>query len=333
MKVLDSGETFYQWFADQFNRSGATRAAFVPFQPLPPDAPVYSAPVNGAVGVPLSVTLRWQGGYWAHKYDIYFGTTPTPPRIATDVVVGGVANNVVETYTRQNLVTRHHVLLARRRQDDGERTASGSTWSFTTAASSGGTATDVVMYAGRAPTLAGTWQVVSDSTAAGGSRMYQPDKGAAKVASPSASPANYFDLAFNAQAGVPYHIWIRGRAQNDSTNNDSVWLQFTNTVDESGTRRVAHRLDERHLRQHRGVLRVRCSGLGLARQRMGHWCTRHSNLLRHYWSAACPGAAAGGRDLARSDCPLALDVSEHRTGILEERCHHSSGSRRGRAEP
>ena len=115
------------------------------------------------------------------------------------------------------------------------RTASGPTWSFTTAASSGGTPTDVVMYAGRAPTRAGTWQVVRDSTAAGGSRMYQPDNGAAKVASPSASPANYFEIAFNAQGGIPYHIWIRGRAQNDSTNNDSVWLQFTNTVDESGT--------------------------------------------------------------------------------------------------
>ena len=43
-KVLDSGETFYQWFADQFNRKWSNTTAFVPFQPLPPDAPVYSAP-------------------------------------------------------------------------------------------------------------------------------------------------------------------------------------------------------------------------------------------------------------------------------------------------
>ena len=74
----------------------------------------------------------------------------------------------------------------------------------------------MVLYAGRAPTVAGTWQVVSDATAAGGSRMYQPDKGAAKVASPSSSPANYFEIAFNVQAGMPYALWIRGKAQNDS---------------------------------------------------------------------------------------------------------------------
>ena len=60
-------------------RKWSNTSGFVPFQPLPPDAPAYSTPVNGAAGVPLSATLRWQGGYWAHKYDIYFGTTPTPP--------------------------------------------------------------------------------------------------------------------------------------------------------------------------------------------------------------------------------------------------------------
>ena len=38
--------------------------------------------------VPLSVTLRWEGGYWAHKYDIYFGTSPTPPLAVSDVMVG-----------------------------------------------------------------------------------------------------------------------------------------------------------------------------------------------------------------------------------------------------
>ena len=133
-KVVDSGDplqprkTFYEWFADQFNRKWSNTSAFVPFQPLPPDAPAYSAPVNGAAGVPVSATLRWQGGYWAHKYDIYFGTSPTPPRIAADcmtketkeggvaacAITGGVANNAIETYTRQESRPRHHVLLARR---------------------------------------------------------------------------------------------------------------------------------------------------------------------------------------------------------------------------
>jgi len=234
-KVLDSGETFYEWFEDQFNRKWNNTSAFVPFQPLPPNAPAYSAPVNGTAGVPLTATLRWEGGYWAHKYDIYFGTTSTPPLIATDVKTGAPGPNVAETYSIPDLLpgTTYYWRVVGKTMAD--RTASGQTWSFQTAATGGGSATNVVMYAGRAPTVAGTWQVVSDATAAGGSRMYQPDMGAAKVASPSSSPANYFEIAFNVQAGVPYALWIRGKAQNDSYNNDSVWVQFSNSVDGSGT--------------------------------------------------------------------------------------------------
>ena len=46
-KVVASGKTFYQWFADQFNGKWNNTVAFAPFQPIPPNAPVYSAPVNG----------------------------------------------------------------------------------------------------------------------------------------------------------------------------------------------------------------------------------------------------------------------------------------------
>jgi hypothetical protein len=196
---------------------------------------VYSAPANGAFGVPLTATLRWEGGPWAHKYDIYFGTSSNPPLVDANVMVGGAASGIGETYTvKQSLAPGTTYYWRVVGKTIANRTATGATWSFTTPTGGGSAASDVVMYAGRAPTRAGTWQVVSDSTAAGGSRMYQPDNGASKVASPSASPVNYFEIAFNAQAGIPYHIWIRGRAQNDSINNDSIWLQFTNTVDESG---------------------------------------------------------------------------------------------------
>jgi hypothetical protein len=34
------------------------------------------------------VTLRWYAGPWGQKYDIYFGTSSTPPRIATNVALG-----------------------------------------------------------------------------------------------------------------------------------------------------------------------------------------------------------------------------------------------------
>jgi hypothetical protein len=45
---------------------------------------------------------------------------------------------------------------------------------------------------------------------------------------------NYFDLSFNAVAGVPYRIWLRSRAQNDYYGNDSVFLQFSGSVDAGG---------------------------------------------------------------------------------------------------
>jgi hypothetical protein len=75
----------FSWFVTYFNRRwnnsnpvGAKETGA--FVPLPPGIPVYQTPANGATGVPTSGTrLVWDGGAWAHVYDIYFGTTPTPP--------------------------------------------------------------------------------------------------------------------------------------------------------------------------------------------------------------------------------------------------------------
>lgn len=100
-------------------------------------------------------------------------------------------------------------------------------------ATSGGSTTDVVLYARDAVTVAGNWQFVADQTAAAGTRIWEPDAGVPKLAGASASPANYFDLTFDAQAGVPYHLWLRMRADNDSFQNDSVFVQFSDSVDAS----------------------------------------------------------------------------------------------------
>src|SRR6185295_9032239 len=47
--------------------------------PLPPTQPSYVAPANAAIAQPTTLKLQWEGGPWAHKYDIYFGTDPNPP--------------------------------------------------------------------------------------------------------------------------------------------------------------------------------------------------------------------------------------------------------------
>jgi hypothetical protein len=117
---------------------------------------------------------------------------------------------------------------------------------------------DVVLWAAEAP-LASNWTVTPDASAAGGNRLQNPNKGAAKVVTALASPGDYFETTFTANAGVPYHIWIRGKALSNSTSNDSVHVQFDGSLDQSGqaayrigtTRSIEYVLEE-------------CSGCGLS---------------------------------------------------------------------
>ena len=96
-------------------------------------------------------------------------------------------------------------------------------------------ATDIILRAADAPTIRGAWTIVADASAAGGSRLANPDVGAPKPGSPAAAPSSYFELSFEADAGTPYHLWIRGRASEDRYENDSVWAQFSDTVASDGT--------------------------------------------------------------------------------------------------
>ena len=50
-----------------------------------------------------------------------------------------------------------------------------------------------------------------------------------------ANPANYFELTFNALAGIGYHFWLRGKADKDSWANNSVFVQFSASVNAAGT--------------------------------------------------------------------------------------------------
>jgi len=76
--------------------------------------------------------------------------------------------------------------------------------------------------------------VEPDSSAAGGFLIRNPNLGAAKILTPRASPTDYFELTFSANANVPYHFWFRGRAQNNHYSNDSMYVQFSDSVDENG---------------------------------------------------------------------------------------------------
>src|SRR5687767_8586324 len=90
---------------------------------------------------------------------------------------------------------------------------------------------DIVLRPGGGATVFGGWMVVSDSTAAGGSALRHPNAGAAKLTQALAQPVNYFQQTFTAEAGVPYRLWLRGRAQSNYWGNDSVFVQFDTSVE------------------------------------------------------------------------------------------------------
>jgi phosphatidylserine/phosphatidylglycerophosphate/cardiolipin synthase-like enzyme len=94
---------FVDWFTEQFLRkwdntrvdgTAVTPAQYINYTPGWPETPVNVSPANVALGVASSVTLRWEGGWWAHKYDIYFGTTNPPPLIAQNFMPGSATAGV-----------------------------------------------------------------------------------------------------------------------------------------------------------------------------------------------------------------------------------------------
>lgn len=93
---------------------------------------------------------------------------------------------------------------------------------------------EVVLYAKEANVKAGRWAVTSDSKAAGGARLRNANRGAQKLKKPLSDPDDYFEMSFYAEAGKPYRLWLRGVAEDDYQKNDSVFVQFSDSVDKSG---------------------------------------------------------------------------------------------------
>jgi Bacterial Ig domain len=125
-----------------------------------------------------------------------------------------------------------HTLEARAFDPSGNTASSGV---LTVTVSNPATlSNDVVLYAAEAPVRVGSWAVVTDATAAGGQRIYQPNAGVAKITTPSATPAHYFEMTFNAEAGIGYRLWLRGKADNNDWANDSVFAQFSGSTTQAG---------------------------------------------------------------------------------------------------
>ena len=228
----------YQMFSDQFERKWSNLTGHTetkPFVPKPPDPPVYVQPANAATGQALTVTLTWYAGVWAHKYDIYFGTTADPPLLEGGVELGPSTSRsdyVSYSVTGLSEGTTYYWKVVSKTMANVER--SGAIWNFRTIglAPNAGTG-DVVLYAARAATRTGRWSVIADPTAAGGSRIATTDAGVKLAA--QASPSDYFEMTFTAESGVPYHLWVRGKAQSNQWSNDSASVQFNDSMTSSGT--------------------------------------------------------------------------------------------------
>ncbi len=95
--------------------------------------------------------------------------------------------------------------------------------------------------------LHGAWTLVGDPLSEGGMKLAvwrdaRPDDGRDGPdpldahSRPLGSPSDYFDIAFNARAGVPYRVWVHMKSADGRTG--SVWLQFSDAA-VSGARAYA----------------------------------------------------------------------------------------------
>jgi phosphatidylserine/phosphatidylglycerophosphate/cardiolipin synthase-like enzyme/regulation of enolase protein 1 (concanavalin A-like superfamily) len=130
----------FDWLVNQFDRKWTNGSGFAesqPFTPLPPDIPTYNTPANGATGIATTgVSLKWNAGYWGQLYDIYLGTSPNPPLLATDQKLGPSQSSTdYRSYALPTLLpgTTYYWKIVSKTM--AYLTATGPVWSFTTAGS------------------------------------------------------------------------------------------------------------------------------------------------------------------------------------------------------
>lgn len=136
-------------------------------------------------------------------------------------------------------------------------------------------ATEIIIRASNVTTLRGNWHLADDATAAGGQYLASNDNGWSNTSAASAAPADYFEASFSAPAGS-YHVWLRLRATSNNKYNESVWVQYSDAVNASGS--AAYRIGTAS-----GLLvnLERCSGCGVSGwgwQDGAYWLSQASTI-------------------------------------------------------
>ena len=146
---------FFQWFVDQFNRKWNSATEFDSFVPQAPTVPVNLAPAHGSTAG-LAVLLKWEGGPWAAKYDVYFGRNGSSnlPLVASDVITGTLGPGGAETYFVSGLQNGVGYCWRVVGKTMANQTADGPTWCFTASST----------VASATPTAAGPMELLLDSS-------------------------------------------------------------------------------------------------------------------------------------------------------------------------
>jgi phosphatidylserine/phosphatidylglycerophosphate/cardiolipin synthase-like enzyme len=136
--MFTSQQWIYDWLEAQFERKWTNSTGYQetkPFVPLPPDVPSYQLPANNGTGVPTTgARLAFDAGLWAHLYDIYFGTTPNPPLLETEIRLGPSQwSSDYRYYSLPQLIpgTRYYWKIVSKTM--ARQAATGQVWSFVTA--------------------------------------------------------------------------------------------------------------------------------------------------------------------------------------------------------
>lgn len=96
-------------------------------------------------------------------------------------------------------------------------------------------AADVVLTAAHVTDVHGRWTLAADPTTSSGSMLASTDEGWSHTTRALAHPADYVDFTFAAQLHTPYRVWLRLRAPGGSKFNDSVYVQFSNALEQTST--------------------------------------------------------------------------------------------------
>ncbi len=220
---LTAGTTYF-WKITAHNSAGTTAGPVWTFTTAatqtPPGTPGNPAPANGASGVSLTPTLTWSAVN-AATYDVKFGTTNPPPTVSSAQASASYAPSALSGST-----TYFWQIVA----NNSGGSTSGPVWSFTTASTV--SPTNIVIYASDIPGSGfhGAWSATTDATAAAGVKAATPDLGVSNTSGPLASPTDYVDVSFSANAGVAYTLWVRVKATANSKLNDSFFVQFSDAM-------------------------------------------------------------------------------------------------------